>query len=174
MYKTILLLSLVLTTIASCSLKKISNTLSSNRVYENFYIGDNGNQWYIYPLKFSNKTTHFLVDFTIKDNAKDTVTVKYSIITKKQLSKPKSIMFNLANNEKYNLDLGKKIFVETEGDILHLRYVSTMTYPDFLNFFNSINSITIDGLDEPVVPTKATKKKIDAVNRQVIKIIENY
>lgn len=174
MSKIILLLSLVLITITSCSLKKISNTISSTRVYENFYIGDSGNQWYIYPLKFSNKTTHFLVDYTVKDNAKDTVVVKYSIITKQQLGKPKSIVFNLANNEKYNLDLGKKIFVETQGDILHLRYASTMTYPDFLNFFNTIKSISIDGLDEPVVPTKATKKKIAEVNRQVITIIENY
>lgn len=172
--KYILVFSVVIVAVVSCSLKKVSNTLTSKNVYENFYVGDNGNQWYLYPIKFKNKTTHFLLDYTLRDKAKDTVVVKYSIITKEQLSKPKSIVFNLLGGVKYNFDTGKKIYVETNDDVLHLRYTSIMNYEDFKIFFKSIESISIDGITDPVVPTKATIKKFGEINRQVISIIDNY
>jgi len=174
MSKYIYVLSLVIIFLASCSLRKVSNTLTSKHVYENFYVGENGNQWYLYPIKFKNKTTHFLLDYTLRDNVKDTVVVKYSIITKEQLSKPKSIVFNLKGDKKYDFDTGEKIYVETDDRVLHLRYTSIMSYEDFKTFFLTVESIAIDGIDDPVIPAKATIKKFDEINRQVISIIDNY
>ncbi|MBE9466763.1 MAG: hypothetical protein IMY72_00410 [Bacteroidetes bacterium] len=102
---------------------------SGKKLFETFYVGEDGTQYFIKPLIFSNSQNKekLLIDFTFryKNEVKDSVVINFSLLssnifknidslsfsntTHKIMSKNVNLMFNEKKNKLFNSRFSTKI-----------------------------------------------------------------
>src|SRR5690606_7037547 len=92
-FKNIPVFCMLLLLLSSCFSVKPGTSRSARNLYQNFFIGEEGSQYFIKPIAFENDEKEKLqldITFRYKDEVKDSATVNFSIVTK-ELNKTISI-----------------------------------------------------------------------------------
>lgn len=148
--KILFLLLFILVLCSGCSLVKPNATKSGKNYFETFYVGADGNQYFIKPLSLKNSETkeELLVDITFryKDQIKDSSTINFSIKSPNlyksvdslkisstaidiKTSNPK-LLFNERSKEKFISRFTTKIPLSTLKEMFyHDDWVFTVYHP---------------------------------------------
>jgi hypothetical protein len=165
----ITLLIAIITTTNSCT--------SSKSLYQTFFVGDDGIQYFVKPLSFSNATTkeEILIDFTFRHRKeiKDSVTINFDLFTPNTKSDVDKIEIKnsiiTASDDKVNL-----LYKERAKKKYKVRYSSGTLLKDVVKVFEKNDwEISLHTGDQKIVylPTKKTQKRIEKIYREIFSIL---
>jgi hypothetical protein len=102
---------------SACGGMKPGGASAGNKLYETFFVGEEGSQYFIKPLEFKNeKKEKVVMDFTLryKDDIKDSALVNFTIISEDNIKSVDQILLEngvvSSKNQKINL-----LFVKRES-----------------------------------------------------------
>lgn len=163
------LFTIILFVFNSCFSVKPQSTKSGRNLYETFYVGEEGSQYFVKPLKFdelSNKT-HLFADFTFryKDQVKDSAIINFSIFSELAVRDLKSVvLFNKEIEEETNkIDL---IFFQKKKEFVESRYTVRLPLKRVIHLFSEndikikVRNATKEYQFEASTGTKKDLKKI--------------
>ena len=123
----VIILILTMTFLAGCFSVKPGAIKSGKNLYESFYVGDQGTQYFIKPLKFENDKNGyvFLVDFTFqyKDDLSEIVTVNFSLISDTKPDQPDSLIIKSKGNRIAGRDI-KSLYRQKKSQDFVFRYTT--------------------------------------------------
>lgn len=164
----------------SCFSVKTQSSKSGKHLYESFYVGEEGTQYFIKPLEFisPNSKTKMLLDatFRYKDTIKDSAIVNFSILQPEKYPPIKSLDFS--NGQiKYSSILVELMFYQKKKNLIESRYTSKFALADYVDFF-CIDNIKIivngDSVTTHFAPTKKTVKNIGIIKDKVFVLMTKY
>lgn len=92
----VIMLILTMSFLIGCFSVKPGAIKSGNNLYESFYVGEQGTQYFIKPLKFEHDENNntFLVDFTFqyKEDLNEKVTINFSLFSDNKPVNPDSLI----------------------------------------------------------------------------------
>lgn len=169
----VLLLFLVSIFLSGCLSVKPTTTKSGKNYYETFYVGADGNQYFIKPLSFKNSETkeELIVDITFryKDEIKDSAIVNFTItspVIYKSLDSLK-ISNNSIDISNHNTSL---LFNEKSNSEFISRFTSEIALYDIKKLFNKDDwTFIIYNATETTKfkPNRKTVKAITALRENV-------
>ncbi|MDD2636080.1 MAG: hypothetical protein PHW82_11340 [Bacteroidales bacterium] len=134
----ILIIVSMLIFFSGCISLKPGGAKSAKKLFETFYVGEEGTQYFIKPLVFSNNQNKekMLIDFTFryKTEIKDSVTVNFSLLSPNIFKKIDSLsLSNSANtiiSQDFNLLFNKK-----EKKFFNSRFSAKISLIEFKDMF---------------------------------------
>lgn len=174
------LFTIILLVFNSCFSVKPQSTKSGRNLYETFYVGEEGSQYFIKPLKFddlSNKT-HLFVDFTFryKDQVKDSATVNFSIFSEAAVRELKSVIF-LNKEIEEETNKVNLIFFQKKKEFVESRYTVRLPLKRIIRLFaeNDFKIKVINATKEyQFEASSGTKKDLGKIKDNVFNLmIEN-
>lgn len=161
---------------AGCLSLKPSTTKSGKKLFETFYVGEEGTQYYIKPLLFEDQESKekvFLdLTFRYKNEIKDSAIVNLTIEGPYIYKAIRKIRFNGANNIESNQI--EFIFNEKNKNEFVSRFTSKIALKDIENLFNNANwSLTLYSDIRTIngKPNKKTIKSIHTLHENVFSIM---
>ena len=172
----ILLSSLILTllTTSGCMGLKTSGNKGGKTYYETFFVGEQGTQYFIKPISFTNENSQVKLDITFryKDEIKDSATISFSILGKTVLKKINH--FNISSGQnKIPLHKINLLFNEKRKDLITSRFSGKVLLKDLHELFKStpwevqVNSPT---LNSKYTSSKKANKVISTLQENVFVI----
>jgi hypothetical protein len=161
--------------LSSCLSIKPGGVKSGKNLYETFFVGEAGTQYFIKPLTFGNNLNEELkldITFRYKNEIKDTAIVNISFLSKEILKNADSLIIN---NEAVTIIIKeiKYMFCERNKEIYNCRFSAKVSLFKLEKLFehNKWNLILYrnGGLTEYMTP-KTTKKKSDVLNSEIFTI----
>lgn len=173
---TLILFLIVGTLGVSCGGVKPATAKGSQNLFETFYVGDEGTQYYIKPLDFKQEKEKLKVDITFryKDEVKDSASINITLLGSKFLKEINAITF-----ENPNARFTSKQVELMFNDVKNKGYASRFTtrvplsqvYPLFLNSDWKI-SIEHNKGKETYMPTSKAQKSIGKLQRGLFVLFE--
>jgi len=169
---TRLLLAAYFLSIISCISIKPGGTKSGKNLYETFYVGEEGTQYFIKPLSFSGKNKVLLkLDFTFRYKVamKDSAVVNISFLNTEIIRCLDSV--KIANGT--NTMVFKKInclFAEQKEKMYHTRFTAKGSLAELHKLFDKSNwNLTAYEKNNSGIFTtpKATEKKIQKMKESI-------
>jgi hypothetical protein len=162
------LLVFVMTTV-SCS--------SAKNLYQTFFVGDEGIQYFIKPLSFKNAETkeEILVDFTFRHRKeiKDSTIINFDLLTPSTTSDVDKIeLQNKLINPSY--DQVNLLYKERVQKNYKFRYASNFLLKDVVKLFEANDwKITLYTGDKQTeyIPTKSAQKRIEKLYKEIFAIL---
>lgn len=124
-FKFFLLISVF--SVSACSIQR------NNTHYQVFFVGDEGNQYFIKPAEFNGQNSDIELDFVFryKDEIKDSVNCNFSLYSKTDLIKS-AVSFQLLNSTQTILSSTPELlFVETEKRGFESRFTCKFSLQEF-------------------------------------------
>ncbi len=148
---------------------KPNGTKSAAKYYETFFVGEEGTQYFVKPIKFSNNEDEILtldITFRYKDQVKDSATITFSFFSEDLIKKIDSISLSNKNIflKSYKVDL---MFNERDKGLIESRFSSKILLSDMVKLFNSSDwtmQLYSSEKSYTIVSNKKTNKIIDALN----------
>lgn len=172
LYRTIYFLSFLIFTTSCLSLKPTS-VKSGKNLFETFYIGEDGTQYFIKPLTFINKQNKedLQIDFTFrhKDKIKDSVIVNFSIIGSNIIKNTDSISF-YSKTDAIKTNNVKLLFNEKRNKSFVSRFTTKILFIDFINMFknDTWEIVLYDNENNSFyLPERKTKKRIKKLQEKL-------
>ena len=162
----------ILIILSSCFSIKSEAVKSGKKLYETFFVGEAGTQYFIKPLMFSNKNNEELlldITFRYKNEIKDSAVVNVSFLSEEVFKEVDSLKINNEANSIIIKKL-KYIFSERNKEIYNCRFLFKVDLFHINTIFDSSNWHLILYKNEGIskyTPSKATKKKIDKLNYEI-------
>ena len=132
---------------SSCGGAKPGATKSTS-LYETFFVGDAGSQYFINPLIFvGTDNNKLLVDFTFryKDRVKDSLTCNFSIINNIKMKKVDNLLL-AGEDVSVKCENITLLFNDTKGNQFLSRFSGRILFADFNRLVNAGDfSIKADG-----------------------------
>lgn len=160
---------------SSCFSVKPGATKSGGKLYETFFVGEEGTQYFIKPLKFTNEHSEFLkLDITCryKTEIKDSAIVNISFLSNELFKSIDSL--KIYNGEHATLiNELNLLFAERSKDMYSIRFSTKVNLADIKILFSRNDWGLIpyrNGESSLYTPQKATKKKIDKLNYEVFEL----
>lgn len=147
---------------------------SGKNLYETFFVGVDGTQYFVKPFDFVN-TSHkedlqMDITFRYKNVVKDSATINMSIIGK-EMTKSLTNLSVKSGDFTVNCPRVKLLFNEKKGDSFHSRFSTKCALSDLDNLFRNdswlISSLNDKGVAGNYKPSKKAKKIINKLNEQV-------
>lgn len=166
--------SILLFLINSCSILKPSG----NKLYESFYIGERGTQYFIKPLKLDNPSPEeMIIDMTFRYNQnisdEDSASINFTITTNSLVRAIDSLYFR--NGEVFfNAAEPNRLFMEREGKQYLSRFSTRTTLDQLIKLFQSPRweiEVFHDETSSCFGPTKAATRKIESLNYNLMELI---
>ncbi len=158
-------LSLIAFLIASCNPMRSSIKKGSSKLFETFYLGEKGTQYFVKPLYFENDKDKFSVDFTFiyndKINPTDSATVNFSVFLPKNKKKEIPAFILQIEGKQKRSGVVKKLF----QDVNQIRYSTKISVNDMKTFFEADNKSIFFG--KKYLPKKATLRKIEKLRQEI-------
>jgi len=156
----------------SCFNVKSASTRSANNLFETFFVGEEGTQYFIKPLSFVNANKEKLyIDFTFryKNKVDGFASAKMTIESEKPIKEIKKI---LISNTKKNSSLNEIefMFIKREKNRFHSRFNAITEIKNLEELFSSNSWFLEVELEEKVVkfqPQKKTKKSISKLDQSI-------
>jgi len=169
-----LILILVFLLYSGCMGIKINATKSPKKLFETFYVGEEGSQYFIKPISFSNDSDKLLIDFTFryKDKIKDSAIVNISFFTNEIIKECDSLKITI-NKHFIVVENPKYLFSERKKDKYTSRFSLKIPVIDLYNFFNENYWEIISYYNNASVTffsTKKTSKKIEKLNYHIFSL----
>ena len=151
---------------------------NASRLYESFYTGNSGTQYFIKPLEFSNSNSGKLkLDIVFRFNntiqESDSAIINYSIISNELVKKIDSIRFSngdvsliASNNE--------RLFMERERTQYRSRFSSSASLVPLVQLFPSNQwkiEVFHDENEMVFTPTNTSARKIESLNFNLFELI---
>lgn len=176
-FKTGILYTLLLL-LSGCLAVKPAGVKSAANLFETFYVGEEGTQYFIKPLSFYNieNKEEIYIDFTFrfKSEVKDSVMANMSI---QSLNLFKSIEgFSISNSASQLLTTDiHLLFNEKKGKFFISRFTTKFSLHDLNELFNDLTwsiLITSNQLNNTYIPTKKTKKALKRLQDKVFVLLK--
>jgi hypothetical protein len=164
------LVSLII--LSSCLSIKPGAIKTGKKLYETFFVGEKGTQYFIKPLIFSNQLNEEIkldLTFRCKNEIKDSAIINISFFSKE--------IFKIADSLKINNDVNTIIikqinymFSERNKDVYNCRFSAKVKLMDVKKLFESNNWKLLlyqNGIFSNYKTPKTTKKKIDKLNYEI-------
>jgi len=177
--KTSILFSLFLCVfllLISCGGIKPGGGKSGKILYETFYVGEQGMQYFIKPLVFESKDSELLLDITFryKDKVQDSATLNFSVKGKDLIKQIDTFIISTTTNDSIFSVQSDKIeymFAERKKDEYVSRFSTKMPLIEIQKLFkNSTWKATIKSKEIPTkqyVSISSTQKKIQKLNQSI-------
>ena len=170
-----LMLSIVILSVGCLSIKP-STTKSGKKLFETFYVGEEGTQYFIKPLLFEdqeNKEKVFLdITFRYKNEIKDSAIVNLTIEGPYIYKTIRQISFNGANDiDSRQIEL---IYNEKNKNEFISRFSTNIALKDIESWFNNDDwSLTLYSNNRTInaKPSKKTVKSIHTLHENVFSIM---
>ncbi|HPF01246.1 MAG TPA: hypothetical protein PKY63_11305 [Bacteroidales bacterium] len=148
-------------------------------MYETFYTGDSGVQYFIKPLNYStdDKSVLLRIDFAFRylDSNDCPVITNISLINKSAFIMADSLSFSGIDNAVFKGNTPKLLFKEVRSKSYITRYSSEVRLNKLTDFFkNGKSSVFLNSGANHFVfhPVKKTKRHIEKLNRNVFPCFE--
>lgn len=170
-----LLLSAVI--ITSCFTVRPAAVKTNKKLFETFFLGDQGTQYFIKPLMFQDEFDNTLeLDITFRyfNKISDSATINFSIYNREHVKDIDSITMN---NKDYSIvatDVNY-LYSERSKQFFKSRFSTKVGLSDLIPLFsNNTWSITSDKTGySQFLATKSTKQKIGRLNFNIFSIVKN-
>jgi hypothetical protein len=161
----------------SCGGMKPGGASAGNKLYETFFVGEEGSQYFIKPLEFKNDQKEKVVmDFTLryKDDIKDSALVNFTIISPDNIKSIDQVLLEsgTASSKSKKVDL---LFVKRESDGFHCRFTFKSPLTEITELYgnNEWKITTTSGSASKIFyPTSKSRKSIEALNYNVFQIFK--
>jgi len=166
-------LILIILTASSCLSIKPATTKSGKHLWEEFYVSQEVNQYFIKPLIFSNNNDQFAVDFTFR-NGSDSVTVNFSILSEQTIATPDQITFE-NNNGRIKISNRHTLLKEKTNKKFKLRQSGKISFNEFTQLFAGnkwIITIINDSTSTKFNPANKTLKHTKSLNINLLDVIK--
>ena len=160
----------------SCAGVKAGSTKSGKNLYQTFYVGDEGTQYFIKPLKLATDPEGYLAldaTFRYKDEVKDSATINISFVTGETYKSIDSLKIENGDNAISAKEM-KLVFVEREKTLYESRFFTKIALLEFKTLFKK-NNWKIGLYKNGTATTyftaaKKTRKKIDKLNYEIFEL----
>jgi hypothetical protein len=164
-----------LTFFLSCYSVKHAGSKSGKRLYETFFVGEEGTQYFIKPLSFINKTAEELkldITFRYKNVVKDSATVNITFHAKNNLKSLDSLKIT---NMVFNTTISemKYLFSERNSDMYNCRFSSKVPLADAEKLFENNQWIITQYNDHIVtkyMPSPSTNEAIGKLDYEIFSL----
>lgn len=162
-----LFILLIVPALTGCFSVKTSSSKSNPAVYQTFYVGDAGMQYFIKPLTFEEENGHnerLHVDFTFryKTEIKDSATINFSIESSAILKSANRIVIKGVDYETVS-SKAVLVFNEKRKDIFVSRFTAKVNLKELALTLNSTDPTKILATADTghiYLPTKKTKRHL--------------
>jgi len=171
--RNIFILIAAISLFSGCMGIKSGATKSGASLYDTFFAGDAGTQYFINPLSFvGSNNDDLLIDFTFryKDQVKDSVICNFSITSNEKLKKIDSAMLTGkdTNVKCENIAL---LFNDKKGDQFISRFSSRLLFADFNKLFNTTNfNVKVD--NTVYEHSSKTQKSIETLRKKLFVLFD--
>lgn len=167
----ILILFLVIISLSSCS-----NSIYKSNLFTTYFVGEEGNQFFIKPLEFehieNNSKLDLDINFRYKNKIKDSVTINFSLYSNDFL---KNIDFVELYFDKESIKSNniKLIYVDKNNDFCENRYSVKFLFSDFLKIYNLDLSLNVNyqNYNNIYIPKNLTRGKLEVINKKLITLL---
>lgn len=156
----------------SCLSIKPGGVRSSKTLYEEFFVGEDGTQYFIKPLDFNTESKELLkldITFRYKNEIKDSARFNISLLGEDVIKKIDSVQ--IKNDSKViSLNNVSLIFVSKEKKYINCRFLSTCPLDEVCEMFaNSQWQIDIyyNGKQKCYTASKKTEKSIGLLQANI-------
>jgi hypothetical protein len=162
----------------ACSSMKPGSSGPSKGLFETFYVGDDGMQYFIKPLVFEDNSNRNKLEmdllFRYKNEIKDSATLNLSLIGEIFIKEVDSLV--LSNNKLKTVTNEVSLMFNEKGkEGFHSRCNTKVPFGEVVQLFeNSDWKITVYGQNEQTITylaTKRTSKSIEGLNADVFVLI---
>lgn len=181
----LLLLAMVVIVCGGCiSSVSMKATKTGKHLFETFFVGEDGTQYFVKPLEFNNETEQLLVDFTFRyrNEIKDSVALTFSIqgdqaikkITElslkgasKQINSSNIVLlYNSKTKKGYSSRFSTKIPLLDFYQICKQEWVIVVTQGDSATDSPRVDTST-EAVNKTFTATKSTQKALSQLNKEV-------
>ncbi|MCW5885602.1 MAG: hypothetical protein KIT33_11590 [Candidatus Kapabacteria bacterium] len=171
-------ITLLLGVLFSCGSMKPGSTSKAGKYYEDFYIGEGKNQYYIKPLEFKSHNHELKVDFTIRDFEfkEKGASFNFSIYSDEMISRIDSLTIRTISGS-HTISKIDRMFFEKKGKGFHIRSTGYGDANQISTFFGTIGVKLNIFHDSKIIEfdeTGSTKKARKAINDELMLIIGHY
>ncbi len=161
--------------LSSCLSIKPGSVKTGNKLFETFFVGEEGTQYFIKPLIFSNQLNEEIkldITFRCKNEVKDSAIINISFFSKENFNIVDSLKIN---NESTDIVLKqmKYLFSERDKELFNCRFSVKGNLIDVKKLFNRSNwnlFLYKNGNTINYKTPKTTKKKIDKINYEIFSL----
>ncbi|AFM05561.1 hypothetical protein Fleli_3230 [Bernardetia litoralis DSM 6794] len=162
--------------LTSCGGIKPAGGKSGKNLYETFYVGEEGMQYFIKPLIFENRDSELLLDITFrhKDTVQDSATLNFSIKGKDLIKQIDSLtLSNNINNLIFSVHSAnvEYMFAERIKNEYVTRFSTKMPLVEMQKLFKNsewkANIKAEEFSTKEYVSTSSTQKKIQKLNQNI-------
>lgn len=167
MYNKLLIFLSVILCLASCVSVKPSTSKGASALFESFFVGEEGTQYFIKPMEFRNNKETLLVDFTFRyrNEVRDSVIVNFSILSENLIRNIDLLSINNQTNNILSTDIN---FLNSavKGRVFTSRFTTKIHLSDLVKLFKSDSwEISVDSTTYK--PIKRTKRSINRLNQNL-------
>lgn len=167
----------IMAILASCRGIKPGGATAGNKLYETFFVGEEGSQYFIKPIALKNENKErLLMDFTFryKDDVKDSTLVNFTIVSQDNI---KSIDQIVLENGVVSTKSDKValLFIKRENDGFHGRFTCKVSLTEISELYSNSNwkISAISGQDSKIFyASSKSQKKIEALNYNVFQVFK--
>ena len=183
MKKRFLLLSLLLISLSislnSCLGVKPATSGGGKKYFESYYVGDEGNQYFIKPLalvsEYEEAKATLDISFRSKESLQGTAQMNFSVYMPEAIHSLKSV-YLYVNNTSFELSDVKLLFVEREKNSFQSRFSTTIPAEKLKSIFNTSDwqlvIIKEKGKTYKFDTASLSKKRIEAINTNLFTIFK--
>lgn len=146
-------------------------------LFQSFYVGEEGTQYFIKPLALKGKQDDCYIDFNFRSAAQlsGETTANFSFFAAQPVHKLQEAFFEVAGT-RFDLQQSKSLFVETQKDNFKCRFTSVLPTPSLKPLFatSQWKLILIDdkGNSYHFTSDKSTEKKILTLRQRLFSIFQ--
>jgi hypothetical protein len=167
----------IIAVFSACMSVKPGISGSSGRLYETFFVGEAGTQYFIKPITFTNQSKETIeMDFTFRfrDEIKDSAIVNSSIISNNLLRTVDSITINNKSTQ-FTMHNVNRLMMERKKKKYESRFSSKMELSQIKELFAQTGwEITIFSESQAFTfnPPSKTSRTIQNLNHNIFTILE--
>jgi len=174
-----ILMILMMISLSGCFTVKPGAVKSGKNLYESFYVGEKGMQYFIKPLNFetNQKEQSFVVDFTFqyKDDLNEEVTVNFSLFSDDKPVKPDSLLIKSKGNRITATKITSLYRQRKNGDFVS-RYSSKAQLKNLHKIMGNNQwqvHVFESGTEVTYYPKRKTRKNIDKLYQNVFVLLDD-
>lgn len=145
---------------------------SAKTLYEEFFVGEEGTQYFIKPLVFISDNSESIeldITFRYKNEIKDSAIINFSLYREDALKNIDSI--KILNSKSLVLfENVSLLFISKEKDQIKYRFTTSCLFKDIYTFFSNPQweiNVFFNGQKSTYIPPKKTVKKINSLNNNI-------
>ena len=166
---------IILLSLNACSGLKRSGSI----LYESFYVGEKGTQYFIKPITFSNQNSENLrMDYTFRFrnniSTSDTATINFTLRSNQLIREVDSICIKTKTNQ-LTIRNTTSLFMERENDQFSSRFSSTCPtqfLPDLFHDSNWTISVYSKNHSTCMSSSRSAKRKIERLNHNLFALVK--